>query len=113
MRHLEPGWAVKQTAHVCDDDANSWHAAHTHGRRLSIITTKLPVDAELVATYLQFPIQVCFPRTGQPVDHAQPATHTGTVTDTVVVLIIVMITHLPTRLKTPKTEIRKTAATDK
>ena len=42
---------------------------------------------------LQFPIpiQVCFPCISQTVDHAQPATPTVTVTDTLVVLIIVMI----------------------
>jgi len=45
-----------------------------------------PAEAALqVVTYLQFPIQVCFPCIGQPV------TDTGSVTDNLVVLVIVMI----------------------
>ena len=56
-----------------------------------LITRKPPVEAALIVTYLQFPIQVCFPYIGQPVDHAQPATPTVTVTDSLVVLIIVII----------------------
>jgi len=42
-----------------------------------------PVDVALVVTYLQFPIQVCIPCIGQPV------TDTASVTDNLVVLIIV------------------------
>ena len=44
-----------------------------------------PVEAALVITYLPFPIQVCFPCIGQPVTDA------ASVTDNLVLLIIVMI----------------------
>ena len=46
---------------------------------------KLPVEAALVVTYLQFPIQVCYPCIGQP------TTNTASITGNLVVLIIVMI----------------------
>ena len=42
-------------------------------------TRKPPVEAALFVTYLQFPIQVCFPCIGQPV------TNTASVSDTLVV----------------------------
>ena len=44
-----------------------------------------PVEAALVVTYVQFPIQVCFPCIGQPV------TDSASVTDNLVVLILVMM----------------------
>ena len=44
-----------------------------------------PVEAALVVTYLQFPIQVCFPCIGQLV------TDTASVIDNLVVVIIVMV----------------------
>jgi len=50
-------------------------------------TRKPPVEAALVVTYLQFPIQVCFPCIGQPVTD----TASVTVTDTLRVLITVTI----------------------
>jgi len=48
----------------------------------------------MVVTYLQFQIQVCFPFIGQPVDHAQLATPTVTVTDTLVVLYIIVMIYV-------------------
>jgi len=54
---------------------------------VTIITKKPPVKAAPVVTYLQFPIQVCFPCISQPVTN----TASVIVTDTLVVLIIVII----------------------
>ena len=50
---------------------------HLRVSKLSRISTRTPpVEAALVVTYLQFPIQVCFLCIGQPV------TDTASVTDT-------------------------------
>ena len=58
---------------------------------LSVLTRKPPVEATLVVTYLQFPIQVCFPCIGQPVIDFASVTVTNTFLNSLVVLIIVMI----------------------
>ena len=58
---------------------------------LSILTRKPPAEAALVVTYLQFPIQVCFPCIGQPVIDFASVTVTNTFLNSLVVLIIVMI----------------------
>ena len=49
----------------------------------------------LIVTDLQFPTEVCFPRIGQPVTDTASVTVTVAATDTLVVLIIVMIIGIP------------------
>ena len=72
--------------------AHRTHRLTTHGPNhivhIQTITRTPPVRAHRpIVTYLQFPIQVCFPRN----DHAQPAAYKAptSVTDTLVVLIVV------------------------
>jgi len=58
---------------------------------------KPPVEAALVVTYLQFPIQVCFPCISvcrsRPASHAHFHHVTDTFLNSLVVLIIVMMNH--------------------
>ena len=51
-------------------------------------TSKPRVEAAVLVTYLEFPIQVCIPCIGQPI------TDTASDTDNLVVLIIVMIVNI-------------------
>jgi len=58
------------------------------------VTYRTPaVEAALIVTYLQFPIQVYFPCIGQPV------TSIASVTDNFVVLIIVTIVNQATNVQ--------------
>jgi len=60
-------------------------------------TRKPPVEAALVVTYLQFPIQVCFPCISvcrsRPSSHAHFHHVTDTFLNSLVVLMIVMMNH--------------------
>jgi len=65
----------------------------TRAYTLTVTYRTPPVEAALIVTYLQFPIQVCFPCIGQPV------TDIASVTDNLVVLVIVMTVHQATNVQ--------------
>jgi len=52
------------TRSYCTYTQQEWNSGNQ--RKLERLQSKPPVEAALVVTYLQFPIQVCFPRSASP-----------------------------------------------